>query len=192
MHSLKILGIALVAGLALSTSCNSSNSSQTTSDTTATVGEKMTAAADSVKAAVTPDPNKSFVNDAVTDNTKELAWLQAGVDHGTSKELKAHAKMMIADHQKLGDEVKAYATRKGISLPNVDTTGVASLSEKPGKDWDKAWVNKMVDAHQNAIDMFTSAQGKVTDPELKATIDKALPVLHSHYDMVKKMQDSMK
>jgi putative membrane protein len=192
MHSLKFLGFALVAGLALSTSCNNSNSSQTTSDTTATVGEKMTAAADSVKAAVTPDPNKSFVNDAVTDNTKELAWLQAGMDHGISKELKAHAKMMMADHQKLGDEVKAYASKKGIDLPNVDTAGVASLSQKPGKDWDKAWVDKMVDAHQNAIDMFTSAQGKVTDPDLKATIDKALPVLHSHYDMVKKMQDSMK
>jgi len=192
MNLVKILSIAACSGLIVFTSCNNSTTNETTTSDSATLGDKIAAAADSAKAAVMPDPNKSFVEDAATDNTREMAWLQAGLDHGTSKELKAHAKMMMADHKKLGDEVKGYAAQKSMEVPSVDTAGVASLSEKPGKDWDKAWVDKMVDAHKDAIDKFESAQGKVTDPDLKAIIDKALPTLHSHYDMMVKMQEKMK
>lgn len=194
MKSIKVLITAFCTSSLLmfgASSCNNTDNGSA-SDTTATLGDKLSAAADSAKAALTPDPNKSFTQDASSDNTKELAWLQAGVDHGSSRELKAHAKMMIADHQKLADALSGYATQKSIELPNVDTTGIASLSEKPGKDWDKAWVDKMVEAHQDAINKFESAQNSVTDPELKGIVDNTLPTLHKHYDMMKQMQDKMK
>jgi putative membrane protein len=192
MNSIKVLitVLSISACAAAVTSCNNSGNSPMT-DSTATLGEKISAMADSTKAALTPDPNKSFVQDASTDNTRELAWLQAGVDHGTSRELKAHAKMMIADHKQLADQLAGYASAKGIELPATDTAGVASLSEKPGKDWDKAWTDKMVSAHKDAIDKFEHAQNSVTDPDLKAIIDKTLPTLRKHYDMVKGMQDKM-
>ncbi len=192
MKPIKVLSLFLMAGAVTLASCGNSESSTTTTTTdTATLGEKVSAAVDTAKAALTPDPNKSFVSDASSDNTKEIAWIQAGIDHGTSKELKAHAKMMLKDHKALGDQVAGYASKKSIEVPTVDTTGLASINEKPGKDWDKAWVDKMVDAHNDAIDKFEKAQGKVTDPDLKAIIDGALPKLHTHLDMMKGMQDKM-
>ena len=193
MTPIKILSLLLVAGAVSMASCGGSNSSSTTTttDSTTTLKEKVTAVADTVKAAVTPDPNKSFVDDASSANTKEIAWLQAGIDHGTNKEMKAHAKMMMKDHKGLADAMNAYASKKGIDVPAADTAGIVSINENPGKEWDKEWVDKMVSAHQDAIDKFESAQTKVTDPELKAMIDKTLPTLHSHLDMMKGMQDKM-
>jgi len=191
MNSVKIFSFLLIPGIIALASCSNNNSKTTTTDSTSTVSEKITAAVDTAKAALTPDPNKSFANDAASDNMKELAWLQAGIDHGTNKELKAHAKMMLKDHAALAGEVNVYAAKKAWQLPTVDTIGLATLADKPGKEWDNAWVDKMVDAHQDAIDKFEKAQGQVTDPDLKAIIDKTLPTLHSHYDMMKKMQDNM-
>jgi len=131
------------------------------------------------------------------DNAMELKVLQAGMDKGTSKELKAHAKMMIADHKKLGAKVKAYADKKSYSVP-MDDNGKAddALSSidknSAGKDWDKAWADKMVDAHQNAISLFEKYATTVKDPELQNMITDALPTLRSHLEMVKNLQSSLK
>ena len=70
---------------------------------------------------------------------------------------------------------------------------LASLDKNTaGADWDKAWVNKMADAHQDAIKMYEKETGDAKDAELKTLVTDALPALSSHYDMMKMMQDKMK
>ena len=142
------------------------------------------------------NPDSSFVVKAAATNNAELKILQAGIDNGTDKELKAHARMMMADHKKLGEKVKAYADKKGYPLPDGDNgkadDEMAKLNQTAkGSDWDKEWVNHMVSAHQDAIDMFENGKMNVKDDDLRLIISGALPTLHSHLDMMKGLQDKM-
>ena len=185
---MKAASLLLAGGLFLASCGNSTNESET-SDTT--LADKMEAGVDSVQAALAGNPDQDFVKDAVEMNTKELTWLNAGNTMGTDKELKGHAKMMIADHEKMGMDVKDHAAKKALELPNVDTTGEVDLNEKKGRDWDRKWAEKMVDDHQKVIKRFENAQNDVKDEELRTMITNTLPKLRSHLEMSEKLRDRL-
>ncbi|HYD22359.1 MAG TPA: DUF4142 domain-containing protein [Flavipsychrobacter sp.] len=179
----------LIAGGLFVASCGSGANESETSDTT--LADKMEAAVDTVQAAMAGNPDQDFIKDAVEMNTKELAWLDAGMKMGMDKEVKGHAKMMMADHEKMGTEVKDYAGKKGLEVPNVDTAGEVDINEKKGKDWDRKWAEKMVDDHQKVIKRFENAQNDVKDEELRTMISSTLPKLRSHLEMSEKLRDKL-
>jgi putative membrane protein len=198
----------LIASLFFASACgngnNAGNGAQNAMDTMAAkadtamdhVKNDAQAAAGAVEGAVNKNEDSDFVVKAALTNNAELKVLQAGIDNGTGKEVNAHARMMIADHKKLGEKVKAYATKKGYTLPDGDNGKgddvIATLNKSnKGADWDKAWVDHMVSAHKDAIDMFERGQAGVKDDELKNIIAGALPTLHSHLDMMQKLQDKL-
>jgi putative membrane protein len=200
------LHILLVAGLLSVTACNDTqkNGAKDAADSLAakadTLGnnikegaEKM---ADKVDNAFHGTPDSNFVVKASLDNAKDIRLLQAGWDNGTDKELKAHAKMMIADHKKLATNLKGYATKKGYVLPDSDMgkadDELATLSRKTkGKDWDKEWTDALRKSHKDAIDMFEDSQNGVKDQELRDMITATLPTLRSHLEMMKGLQDKL-
>ena len=208
MNNKAKLHTMIVAGLlSLSACSNSTTTSSSTSDSTTSMTTKVDTAmshaeqgaknvVNDVKDAVNGNADSNFVVKAAVDNAMDLKVLQAGWDKGTDKELKNHAKMMIADHKKLGAAVKAYADKKSYVLP-VDDNGKAddALSSidknNAGKDWDKAWTDKVTDAHKDAISMFEKGQSDVKDPELKNIIAGALPTFRSHLNMMQQLQDKM-
>lgn len=200
------LHILLVAGLLSVTACNDAqqNRAEDMADSAAAkvdnmaqdVKEGVQNATENVKDALNGNADSNFVVDATEINMAELKVLQAGINSGTNKDLKSHAKMMLADHKKLGDGVNAYAAKKGYRLPADDNgkgkDAIDKLNnEKKGADWDKAWVDHMVSAHEDAISRFEKGQNNVKDEELKTMITNALPTLRSHLDMMKQMQDKM-
>jgi putative membrane protein len=140
------------------------------------------------------DENKEFVNDAVENNNKELYLLALGRKMGTSSELRNAAKEMEADHKKMGEEVLAFAKTKGIALDDVDTTDTNHdmATRDKGAEWDKDWVDKMVNDHEKDVKLFEDAVDDVEDAELKTWINNTLPTLRHHLEMAKKMQDKMK
>ena len=197
----------MLAGVVSLSACGSSNSSSSSTDSSSTTmakvdtavnhaGQSVENATGNVKEAVMGNPDSNFVVKAAIDNAMELKVLQAGVDKGTNKDLKSHAKMMITDHKKLGAKVKAYADKKGYVLPADDNgkadDALASIDKNSaGADWDKAWVNKVTDAHKDAVSLFEQNENDTKDPELKSLITDALPTLRNHLDMMKGMQDKM-
>ena len=195
------LNILLLSGILVASGCNNSqNGNQSTTDST-TVSAKIDTAVQNLKQKAenlvnVGNPDSDFVVKATIANKEEINILQAGIDNGTSKELKAHARMMLTDHKKLGDKVSAYASDKGYTLP-ADDNGKANdeltklNSHSKGNDWDKAWVDFMVNAHSDDISMFEKAQNNAKDSTLKNMIGSALPVLQNHYDMVKQLQNNM-
>lgn len=166
---------------------NTDSSSVTTTAAPADTTNNMAANANNASS----NKDADFVNDVVTSNAKEMAWLQAGIDNG-SKDVKNDAKMMMKDHKDLADKMKDYASKKNISLPaDQDYSKDVDMGNKKGKDWDKAWADKMVDEHQKTIDKFQKAQNDVTDPDLKTIVTNTLPTLQKHLDMCKQLQGKM-
>lgn len=200
LHTILVAGIILT-GIIFINSCGNSNTGNNAQNMADSAMAKVDTAAKEIKQGAenlvnNGNPDSNFVVKAALTNNAELRILQAGLDNGTNKELKMHARMMIADHKTMGKTVKAYSTKKGYTLPDTDNgkadDELAKLGQKAkGADWDKEWVDHMVSAHKDCIDMFESGKNNAKDAELKTIIDSALPILHSHLDMMKQLQDKM-
>jgi putative membrane protein len=139
------------------------------------------------------DDDKDFLADAIELNTMELRALKIGQQRG-GKDVKSHASHMIKDHEALGEEVRKYISGKSIVLNDIDTNDRDDDldDEKTGLEFDREWAEKMVDDHEDAIDLFEEAQEEVRDETLKTMIDSALPKLRSHLDMAKQLRDQLK
>ena len=96
---------------------------------------------------------------------------------------------MVDDHSKANDELKAYASQKGVTLPaEVDPAHKATearLSKLSGEAFDKAYMADMVKDHDKDVAAFKHASTSATDADLKAWAVKTLPTLQEHQTMAK-------
>ncbi|PJJ83262.1 DUF4142 domain-containing protein [Mucilaginibacter auburnensis] len=145
--------------------------------------------------AVVEDDSK-FVVDAANGGMTEVELGKLAQQKATNAKVKEFASMMVMDHSKANEELMALAKAKNITLPDSVSSEsksmMKSLSEKTGADFDKAYVNEMVDDHKKDVSKFESASKNLKDPELKAFVDKTLPVLKGHLDKITAIKDGMK
>jgi putative membrane protein len=172
--------------------CGNNGSNTSSTDSSAAKTDTATTA-QNTQAQQMKSPEQDFVNYAVPANTKEMVWLREGIAKSGNSDIKNHAKMMLKDHQQLDEKVKAYLSTKGTNLnvPAVDTTNAVNINDKKGKDWDKAWVDKMVDDHSELLDKLKSSQKDVKDSSLLTLINNTIPTVESHLAMAKTMKSKM-
>jgi putative membrane protein len=117
-------------------------------------------------------------------------------EKAANRRVKDFGQMMTRDHTTAGDELKSLARRKNVTLP--DSVGadhrkkIDNLEKKSGKDFDKAYIDAMVDGHQSTVNDFEKASNNTKDPDIKAWVDKTLPTLRMHLDSAKAIQKAIK
>lgn len=115
--------------------------------------------------------------------------------NGSSPQVKELGKMMVADHSKANEELKALAAQKNITLPQ--TLGdkcqkkYNDLLEKKGEDFDKAYTKAMVDDHDEDLDKFKKEADKGNDPDLKAWASGKVSTLEHHLEMSKAAKEAV-
>lgn len=123
----------------------------------------------------------SFVKNALESGAAEIKTSQLALTNSKNPEVQAFAKMIIADHTDADAELKKIS---GSKVTN-DTLTVAheqlltSLSKKTGQEFDKEYMQAMVNDHENAILVFKMGEEN-TDKKLKNFADKTLPTLQNH------------
>jgi putative membrane protein len=190
-----ILPLFMMLALFFTAACNNGSGNNADDDSTNLgdrIENKMNNMADSVQSRVAEYREDDFVTDVIKENKKEIAWLNAGIKYGNSSQLKSDARSMLKDHEKMGQDMMAYANQKSYTVGEVDTVNVVDINDKSGKDWDKAWADKMVDAHQDLVDKFEKFQDKAMDAELKNKVVNTLPTLRAHLDMARQLRDKLK
>lgn len=148
---------------------------------------------------------EKFDSTSIEDDTKfavaaadggmmEVQLGQLAQTNGYSPEVKKFGQDMVSDHSKVNDELKAIARQKNISLPatlsNSKQSKYDDLAKKRGSEFDRAYINFMVDDHKMDIDAFRKEADKGKDAELKTWASQKLPTLEHHLMMVQQI-DSM-
>jgi putative membrane protein len=131
-----------------------------------------------------------------TANLFEIQSSQEAAKRATTAEVKKLAAMMVAAHTKMGAEMQALATSKGITLP-ADITDeqkrdMDRLSEKTGIDYDKEYTDIMKNKHEDVIKELEKINNKSEDAEVKQFAGKGLPEVRSHLDMIETTREQIK
>jgi len=136
-----------------------------------------------------------FMTEAAQGGMMEIALGKLAATKSQNPEIKAFGQRMVADHGKAGEELKAIAAKKKITLPTEMAGGAKEtadrLSKLSGAEFDKEYVKLMVDDHNEDLEAFEDQQDS-TDADLKAFADKYTPIIKSHYDTIKAISDKMK
>lgn len=148
-------------------------------------------------AAATPSTtDNDFFTKAGQAGLAEVELGKLAAQKATNAEVKKFAQKMVDDHTKAGNELKELAVKKGKVLPaDMDSSHKSTLEKLKGlsgADFDKAYVDAMVDDHKTAVDLFEDEADDGTDADVKAFAGKTLPTLKSHLEMIKAIEAKMK
>lgn len=136
------------------------------------------------------DKDHAFIQMAGKAGMGEVKLAELAVEKGKSEEVKNLAAMIVKDHTAANMELGAIAKAKGIEIPmpgEKEKEKMAMLAAKSGEEFDKAFLAELKDCHKKDIALFEATSAEAKDKDVKAFIDKTLPVLKTHADHVKKL-----
>lgn len=133
-----------------------------------------------------------FVKKATISDMYEIAAGHMAETKATSADVKTFANRMITDHTKSSDELKSILSKKGHTPapPPFDPAHKAMLNKlrnASAQDFDALYVQEQIQAHQEAVMLFTSEQQSGTDSDIKNFAAKTLPVIQQHLSMAQQL-----
>ena len=150
----------------------------------------------------TPDPNgptaphatdEEFMKSAAHSDQNEIQQSKMALAKGVTGMVKEHAEKMIADHTKSTNDLKAIATKKGVTLPtdmDAEHKAMAPEIEKlSGKAFEDKYMAQMVTDHQKTANTMAAHEKMTQDADLKGFISKTLPVVQQHLANSQKHSD---
>jgi len=191
-----MMPLVAAATLLLAASCGDATNTTTSSDTAVVQDQTMTTPAAENNMQAQNQGDADFAMEAADGGMTEVMLGQLAQKNGSAKDVKDFGQMMVTDHSKANDELKSLAGQKNINLPASVSAEHQQmhddLAKKTGKDFDKAYMDMMVDDHQKDIDLFQNEANNGTDADLKAWAAKTLPTLQKHLDRAKQVRDALK
>ncbi|KAA8476415.1 DUF4142 domain-containing protein [Arcticibacter tournemirensis] len=188
MKKSNYLLLILAAGMLAFQSCGNSNSGKTDST-------EQAAEANEQKDNVHPE-DSDFMVKAADAGMAEVELGNLAQQNASDQRVKDFGAMMVKDHTKANDELKALAATKNVTLPATlgeeHQKHFEEMKKMTGAEFDKHYMDMMVNDHQKVIDMFESASENEKDLDVKAFASKTLPVLNAHLASAKEVNDALK
>jgi putative membrane protein len=194
-----------VAGLLLAAGLAACKKEAPATDTTAMAPADTTAAA--AATTTTPAPSKwtapSTVGFAWAANNGEIEVGKLAETKASNADVKAYAKMLVADHTKMLNDVKSLATAQSVT-PDTTMDDVRDLmghsrdelkdltDKAKGADWDKDFIGKMVDDHQKVLDKLQDAVKNTADSTLTKALTEASGKVQEHLTKAQELQAKLK
>ena len=199
-----VIAVAVVTASSL-VACKSKESAATDSaagrvDSAAVVDSVKRA--DSLKATARSGwTEPSILGYVAAANNGEIELGQLGAKKATNAKVKAYARELVAEHRTLLAEGKSMATKLSATadtaadnvrdLMNHARDEVKDLTEKAaGADWDKDFINKMIDDHQKVLDKLQDAAKNTTNPQLRTALEKATGKVQEHLTKAQDIKDN--
>ncbi|HYE56117.1 MAG TPA: DUF4142 domain-containing protein [Chitinophagaceae bacterium] len=136
----------------------------------------------------------NFMVEAASSGMMEVELGQMAQRNAASQQVKDFGSMMVTDHSKANEELKAIASAKNVTLPPMPEgkhrDHMTELGKMSGSEFDKEYMNMMVKDHAEDIAKFERAANS-NDADVKAFANKTLPVLRAHHEKAKGIQQQL-
>jgi len=186
-----LLAGTLIFGLS---ACNGGDGAKQDSvDTAEKMNDAMT---DNNQGGTVTEDDTEFAVMAADAGMTEVELGKLAVSKTKNADVKKYAQMMIDDHTAANNKLMALAQTKKITLPATVSDDhkkhIEDMSKMNGTDFDKHYIDMMVDDHGTVTDAFKKENENTKDADLKAFTGETLPVLTKHHEEAKMLKDKMK
>lgn len=140
--------------------------------------------------------DKTFIMKAANGGMTEVELGKIAAQKGASQDIKDFGSRMVKDHSKANDQLKEVASKVNVTVPSkLDAKHQAmvdKMSGLSGAAFDQAYAKAMVKDHEEDISEFKMADKQVKNADLKKFIEKTVPVMQEHLEMIKKFDQVKK
>ncbi|HEX3944684.1 MAG TPA: DUF4142 domain-containing protein [Rhizomicrobium sp.] len=148
--------------------------------------------ASTMSSGTAPVGDGAFVKKATVSDMYEIAAGHIAETKATSADVKTFANRMITDHTKSSDELKSILSKNGHTPapPPLDPAHKAMLNKlrnASAGNFDALYAQQQIQAHQEAVMLFTSEEQTGTDPDIKNFAAQTLPVIQQHLSMAQQL-----
>lgn len=204
--TLRFGAIALVAALG---AC-SQKTQDTTTNTVSEIGTDVTNTTDSAidatgnatgnaldaaGNALNPAPTgQEFADKAAKSDAFEIAAGKLAKANADAADVKTFAATMIEAHTGSTAKIKAAAAKAtpeikpDPTLTSDQQSKLDDLGKLKGADFDKAYIDGQISAHEDALSLMKTYADKGDTPSLKTAAGDIAPVVQKHLDMAKALK----
>jgi len=140
-----------------------------------------------------PLDDATFVKKASCAGMAEVKSSEIALQKASQDKVKQFAQRMIDDHSKANKELSELASRKGwkpeTAIEDKAQKEIDKLNGMSGQEFDKAYMECQVKAHEMAVKMFRQESESGQDADLKSWAAKTLPTLEEHLKMAQQGSD---
>ena len=204
MRSTGLVAVALAASIAVACGGNRNDNNTTTADNpnaNATVGTGGEVRADDANARENAAPRgvQNWVQDIVRHNTAEIELGKIASERATNAQVKDYGAMMVRDHTMAGNELK-QAIAGNIQVQEQMDEKHQDLAKKlnglRGNEFDREYMNAMVDGHKEVKDMLDDrANEKANNEQVENAVNqwaaKTLPKVEQHLQQAAQLRDRL-
>ena len=164
---------------------------------------------DSVEQANDSNENKETTGSVIAVSEDEAQYLVESYDIGlaevdmgnaaaksSNKSIADFGSMMVTDHTSANSAIESLASKKSVTLPSTMSEThmkhVNDLKMKTGSDFDKDYINMMIDGHKDAISKSEKISTDAKDDDIRALAAQMLPTLRVHLEKANAIKESMK
>jgi putative membrane protein len=137
-----------------------------------------------------------FVQNAARGGMEEVELGQLAQQKASNQAVRDFGQLMVTEHSKANDELRALAAQKGAALPaqmsHSERATASHLQNESGASFDHAYVKGMVKDHKKDVKEFEKGAKDLTDPELKAWAQKTLPICQQHLQTAENLEATVK
>ncbi len=134
-----------------------------------------------------PLVNKSdrmFLRNAAEINLSEIYLGELAQQNASAAPVKAFADRMVTDHSNAQHKLTVFAARENVILPDqVDAKDMAlyaRLAKLSGPDFDRDYINAMVEGHTQAVSTFKNEAKTAASSDVRTFASETLPMLEEH------------
>jgi putative membrane protein len=133
--------------------------------------------------------DSNFARNACESSAAEIQMSQLAAANTKTKEVRSFARKLASDHQRAEKELSGLFTRKQIPAENELNmnyqTSLDELARLKGGNFDQAFKDDVIRAHENAIAALQKEASEGSDPDLRAFAQKRLPELQRHLQIAR-------
>jgi putative membrane protein len=164
---------------------------------TAAYAQAPNAAVDPQHAGTQTPSTEQFVEKAAVANMMEIDAAKIALERSKSTKVREFAQRMVTDHTKVGADMKAALGKSGSAVQppkEVDAEhrqDLDALRAATPTAFDREYVRSQVQAHDQAVALFTSYAHGGDNPALKLFAQRTLPTLEAHQKMAHEVAEAV-
>lgn len=137
--------------------------------------------------------DKRFVTKAAEDGQAEVQLAQLAAQRAQNPEVRSFAQRLVTDHTQVNSELMSIASSKQVNLDKEDNKDRAyrRLSKENGADFDREFVEHMIDQHEKDIKAFDKAAQDAKDQEIRSFASKHVGHLREHLQQAQTLRQSV-
>lgn len=133
-----------------------------------------------------------FVDEATAKGIAEIEAGKLALETSQNSEVQQFAEKMIEDHTKANQKLREMAQQKNLEVADdatlMDQGKVMIMEMRDGEGFDSHYASNQVNAHEQTIELFETAQEELNDKELREFAKETLPKLREHLAEAKELE----